>query len=49
MIAAAGFGGFCVQTCDTAITAVIGIVAMDVDAHVLFIHCAKRFRRIWAR
>ena len=49
LITTARFGGFLVRTDGTAGTAVIGIVAMNVDAQALSIHRTKRFRRIRAR
>lgn len=49
LITATRFGGIFVRTDGTAGTAVIGIVAMNVDAHALSIHRTKRFRRIRAR
>ena len=49
MTAATGFGGFRVRTDGTAFTAVIGMIAMDVDADVLLIDCTNGFFLILAR
>ena len=47
--AATGFGGFSVRADGAAGSAVIGIAAVNVDADVLFVFCAKRFFRFRAR
>ena len=41
LTASSGFGGFPVGTHETAGTAVIGIAAMNIDADVLILSCAK--------
>ena len=47
--ASTDFGGILVGTGGTAITAVIGIAAMNVDTDVLVIFRTERFRFILAR
>ncbi len=49
LTAASGFGGFLVRTNGPASSAVIGMIAMDVDADGLIIACTKGFFRILAR
>ena len=49
MIAAICFGVFLVRADGTAGTAVIRVVAMNIDALGLFIYCAKRFIFILTR
>ena len=49
LIAACGFGGFLVGADGSAIAAVTGIIAMNVDANVLLIACTKGFLFVLAR
>ena len=49
MAASSGFGGFLVGADIAAATAVIGMIAMNVDADGLIIDCTKGFFRIRAR